>query len=169
MDATGKSEPDTMKNRTIVERKSDRELVVTRTFDGPAHIVFAAWTKAELFIRWWAPKSTGVPMLSCDMDVRVGGSYRVVFGRSASESMAFMGRYLEVVPNQRLVWTNEESDDGAVTTVTFEERDGRTLLVMSELYPTKEALDESIAGMEGSTPEQFDQLDELLVALATGE
>ncbi|TIT73685.1 MAG: ATPase [Mesorhizobium sp.] len=154
-----------MNNRTTVVRKSERELIITRTFNGPARVVFAAWTRPELFIRWWAPKSTGVPMLSCEMDVRVGGRYRVEFGHDASESMAFVGKYLEVIPNSRLVWTNEESEDGAVTTVTFEEKGDKTLLVLHELYPSKEALDEAIAGMEGGMPEQFEQLDELLLIL----
>jgi uncharacterized protein YndB with AHSA1/START domain len=157
-----------MINRTTIERKSDRELVVTRAFNGPARIVFEAWTKPELFQRWWAPKSTGVPLLSCEMDVRIGGRYRVEFGRDASKSMAFTGRYIEVTPHSRLVWTNEESDDGAVTTVTFEEKGDKTLLVLHELYPTKEALDDAIAGMEDGMPEQFDQLDELLVILGAG-
>jgi uncharacterized protein YndB with AHSA1/START domain len=160
-----KSEPTLTKNRTTVERKSDRELVVTRTFNGPPRIVFEAWTKPELFKRWWAPRSTGVPLLSCEMDVRAGGKYRLEFGHDASNSMAFFGKYIEVTPYSRLVWTNEEGDDGAVTTVTFEEQDGKTLLVLHELYPSKEALDESLAGMEGGMPEQFEQLDELLVTL----
>jgi len=154
-----------MKNRTTVERKSERELVVTRTFNGPARIVFEAWTKPELFKRWWVPKSTGMSLLSCEMDVRVGGKYRLVFGNDASKPMEFFGRYIEVTPNSRLVWTNDESDDGAVTTVTFEEKGGKTLLVLHELYPSKEALDDAIAGMEGGMPEQFEQLDELLVTL----
>jgi uncharacterized protein YndB with AHSA1/START domain len=161
MDARRASEPD----RTTVERKSERELVVTRTFNGPARIVFEAWTRPELLKRWWAPKSTGMSLLSCEADVRVGGRYRFEFGRGASEPMAFFGRYIEVVPYSRLVWTNEESDNGAVTTVTFEEKDGKTLLVMQELYPSKEALDHAIAGMEGGMPETFAQLDELLVTL----
>ena len=154
-----------MKNRTTVERKSERELVTTRTFNGPARIVFEAWTKPELFKQWWVPKSMGMFLRSCEMDVRVGGSYRLVFGHDASEPMAFFGRYIEVTPYSRLVWTNEESDDGAVTTVTFEEQDGRTLLVLQERYPSKDALDGAIAGMEGGMPEQFGQLDELLVNL----
>ena len=165
MDARRESEVAPMKNRTTVERKSERELVVTRTFDGPAHLVFEAWTKPELFKRWWAPKSMGVSLLSCEMDVRVGGGYRLEFGDGASKPMAFFGRYIEVTPHSRLVWTNDEGDDGAVTTVTFEERGGKTLLVLSELYPSKEALDASIEGMEGGMPEQFAQLDELLVDL----
>ena len=165
-DATRESD-----NRTMVERKSDRELVVTRTFNGPARIVFEAWTKAELFKRWWVPKSFGLTLLSCEMDVRVGGTYRLVFGHPASEQpMAFFGRYLEVVPPTRLVWTNDEGEDGgAVTTVTFEECGGKTLAVMHDLYPSKEALDEAIvSGSTSGFGETFTQLDELLVTLDAG-
>jgi uncharacterized protein YndB with AHSA1/START domain len=165
MDASKESGSVPMKNRTTVERKSERELVVTRTFNGPARLVFEAWTKPELLKRWWAPKSTGVSLLSCEADVRVGGSYRFEFGHSGSKPKAFFGRYIEVTPYSRLAWTNDESDDGAVTTVTFEEKDGKTLLVMHERYPSKEALDATIAGMEGGMPETFAQLDELLVTL----
>ena len=158
-----------MNSRTTVERTSDRELVAKRAFDGPARIVFEAWTKPELLKLWWAPKSTGVSLLSCEADVRVGGRYRFEFGHEASKPMAFFGRYIEVTPHSRLVWTNEESDQGAVTTVTFEEKGGKTLLVMHELYPSKEALDGAIAGMEdgmeGGMGETFAQLDELLVTL----
>ena len=155
-----------VKGGTSVYRKSEREIVVTRTFDAPARLVFEAWTRSGLFRRWWAPKSTGASLVSCDMDVRVGGRYRIEFGHPAStQTMAFFGRYLEVVPNSRLVWTNDESADAAVTTVTFEEKDGMTLLVLHELYPSKEALDASFEGMEGGMPEQFQQLDELLVTL----
>jgi uncharacterized protein YndB with AHSA1/START domain len=165
MDARRESEPTPMKNRTTVERKSEREIVVTRTFNGPARIVFEAWTKPELIKRWWVPKSMGMSLLSCEMDVRVGGRYRFVFGHDASRPMAFFGRYIEVTPYSRLVWTNEESDDGAVTTVTFEEQDGKTLLVMHELYPSKEALDAAGTGSADATVETFAQLDELLVTL----
>jgi uncharacterized protein YndB with AHSA1/START domain len=149
----------------MVERKSERELVLTRTFNGPARIVFEAWTKPEMLKRWWVPKSAGVSLLSCEADVRVGGRYRFELGLDASKSMAFFGRYLEVIPNSRLVWTNEENEDGAVTTVTFEEKGGETLLVLHELYPSKEALEASIAGMEGGMQETFVQLDELLDTL----
>ena len=166
MDARRESEPTPMKNRTTVERKSERELVFTRTFNGPARIVFEAWTKPELLKLWWAPKSTGVSLLSCEADVRVGGRYRFEFGHPASEQpMAFFGRYIEVTPHSRLVWTNEESDDGAVTTVTFEERGGKTLLVLHELYPSKEALDAAGTGAADAMGETFEQLDELLVVL----
>jgi len=153
-----------MKSRTTVERTSDRELVVRRTFDGPARFVFEAWTKPELLMRWWAPKSIGITFLSCETDVRTGGSYRFVFGHPASEQpVAFFGRYVEVIPNARLVWTNEESEGGAVTTATFEEKDGKTLVVVHDLYPSKEALDDAIASEStGGWPEQFEQLDSLL-------
>ena len=151
--------------RTRVERRSERELLVTRTFDASVRLVFDAWTKPELFKLWWAPKSSGVPLLSCDMDVRTGGGYRVAFGRDEASSRVFFGKYLDVVPLSRLVWTNDEGGDGAITTVTFEERDGRTLLALQELYPSKQALDESFVGMEDATPEQFEQLDDLLTTL----
>ena len=168
MDARRESEPTPMKNPTTAERKSERELVVTRTINGPARIVFEAWTKPELFKRWWVPKSFGLSLLSFEADVRVGGRYRLVFaGQGASEPMAFYGRYIEVTPHSRLVWTNEEGDDGGqVTTVTFEEQGGKTLLVIHELYPSKEALDGAIAsGSTGWMDETFEQLDELVVTL----
>jgi len=166
MDARRESEPTPMKNPTTVERKSERELVVTRTFNGSARIVFEAWTKPELIKRWWVPKSMGMSLLSCEMDVRVGGKYRFVFRHDASEPMAFFGRYIEVTPYSRLVWTNEEGgDSGQVTTVTFEERGGKTLLIMHELYPSKEALDAAGTGSADATVETFAQLDELLVTL----
>ena len=163
MDA--KRESELVKERTTVERKSERELVTTRTINGPARIVFEAWTKPELFKRWWVPKSMGMTLLSCEMDVRVGGKYRLVFAFGGSES-AFFGSYVEVTPHSRLVWTNEESGDaGPVTTVTFEEKGGKTLLVMRELYPTKEALDAAGTGAADMMSETFAQLDELLVTL----
>ena len=165
MDARRGSEAAPMKNRTIVERTSEREVVVTRTFNGPARIVFEAWTKPELFKQWWVPKSMGMSLLSCEIDARVGGKYRLVFAHEGSE-FAFFGTYLEVTPHWRLVWTNDEGGDaGQVTTVTFEERDGKTLLVMHELYPSKEALDAAGTGAADAMVETFEQLDELLVDL----
>ena len=163
MDARRNSEPTPMKNRTTVERKSERELVVTRTFNGPAHIVFEAWTKPELFRRWWVPKSMGMSLRSCEMDVRLGGKYRLEF---EPDGVAFFGTYLEVTPHSRLVWTNEEGGEGgSVTTVTFEEKRGQTLLVMRELYSSKEALDAAGTGAADATVETFAQLDELLLTL----
>lgn len=151
------------KNRTVVERKSDRELVVTRTFDAPAHIVFEAWSNPELFKRWWVPKSAGLSLLSCEMDVRTGGTYRLMFSHPDFEQpMAFFGTYREVTSHKRLVWTNEESGQGAVTTVTFEEIGGKTLVTLHETYPTEAALDDALAGSAEALPEQFVQLDELL-------
>jgi uncharacterized protein YndB with AHSA1/START domain len=150
--------------RTTVQRKSDREVVVTRTFDAPARIVFEAWSKPELFKQWWVPKSMGMTLRSCEMDVRTGGTYRLNFG----EGMDFFGRYIEVTPPSRIVWTNEEGGEAGstVTTVTFEEKDGQTLLVMTELFPSKEALDAAGNGAADATHETFAQLDELLATLA---
>jgi uncharacterized protein YndB with AHSA1/START domain len=153
-----------VKNRTTVERKSECEFVVTRTFNAPARLVFEAWTKPELFKRWWAPKSIGMSLLSCEMDVRTGGTYRLVFDNGAAEPPAFFGKYLEVTPPSRVVWTNEEGGGQAVTTVTFEEKGGKTLLVLHELHPSKEAVDDAIGFGEGLR-ETFEQLDELLVTL----
>jgi uncharacterized protein YndB with AHSA1/START domain len=148
-----------------VERKSDRELVVTRTIKGPARIVFEAWTKPELFKQWWVPKSAGLFLRSCELDVRVGGTYRLVFGEDASQTMAFFGRYLEVVPHSRIVWTNDEAgENGAVSTVTFTEEGGQTRVVLHELYPSKEVLDASLGAYDGMS-ETFDQLEQLLVTL----
>ena len=163
MDARRGREPTLMKNRTTVERKSERELVVTRTVNGPARIVFEAWTKPELFKQWWVPKSMGMFLRACEMDVRVGGTYRLEF---EPEGMAFFGTYLDVTPHSRLVWTNEEGGEGGpVTTVTFEEQGGQTLLVLHELYPSKEALDAAGTGAADAMVETFAQLDELLVTL----
>ena len=163
MDARKETEPAPMKNRTTAKRVSDRELVVTRTFNAPARIVFEAWTKPELFRRWWLPKSMGMSLRSCEMDVRVGGTYRLEF---EPDGVAFFGTYLEVTPPSRLVWTNEESGEGGpVTTVTFEEKGGKTLLVMTELYPSKEALDAAGTGAADAMVETFAQLDELLLTL----
>jgi len=166
MEATRESEAIPMKHSATVERTSERELVVSRTVNGPARLVFEAWTKPELLERWWAPKSFPISLLSCEIDPRVGGKYRLVFGYEGS-TMEFFGRYLEVTPPSRLVWTNDEGDDGGtVTTVTFEERDGKTLVVVHDLYPSKEALDGAIAsGSTSGMPEALEQLDGLLVTL----
>jgi uncharacterized protein YndB with AHSA1/START domain len=166
MDA--RTDLDSVKNSTTTERTSDRELVVTRSFNGPARLVYDSWTKPELLKRWWAPKSFGVFFISCEAEVRAGGTYRFVFGHPASEQpMAFFGRYLEVTPQSRLVWTNEEAGDGgAVTTVTFEEQGGKTRVVVHDLYRSKAALDEAIAsGSTGGMCETCEQLDALLVEL----
>ncbi len=168
MDASREGER-AAKNPTAAERRSDRELVVTRTINGPAHLVFEAFTKPELFKRWWVPKSSGLTLLSCELDVRVGGTYRLVFSHDP-EPMAFFGKYIEVTPHSRLVWTNDEGGEGgAVTTATFEERAGRTVVALHELYPSKEALDAAIASgsTAGDMSETFDQLDELIGSLAT--
>ena len=153
---------------TEVNRQSERELVITRTFDGPAHLVFKAWTTPELLMRWWAPASFGITFISCEADVRTGGSYRFVFGHpDFDQPMTFFGRYIEVVPPSRIVWTNEEGEEASVTTVTFTEKDGKTQLLLSDLYPSKDALDAAIAsGSTGAYPEQFVALEDLLADLA---
>jgi uncharacterized protein YndB with AHSA1/START domain len=172
MDAGKSSQPSPINSRTSVERKSERELVVTRTINAPPRIVFEAWIKAELFQRWWVPKSCSLTLLSCELDVRVGGAYRLIFRHPAAlEPMAFHGRYLEVTPPSRLVWTNEEeAGKKQITTVTFEERAGQTLLVMHDLYPSKEALDEAVgSGSTSGMDETFNQLDELLASTTSLE
>ena len=166
MDAIKKGELSPVERRTTVERKSERELDVTRIFNGPARLVFEAWTRPELLKRWWAPKSSGLNLLSCEADVRVGGSYRFEFGGAASMSMVFFGKYIEVTPHSRLVWTNEEGGDGGpVTTVTFEEQGDQTLVVLSELHASKDALDAAGTGAAEAMVETFAQLDELLLTL----
>ena len=166
MDARSGREATPTRERTTMERTSERELVVTGTIDGPAHIVFDAWTDPELVKRWWVPKSVPITLLSCEMDVRVGGTYRFVFQVDPTTTMAFFGRYLEVSPPSRLVWTNEEGEgDAVVTTVTFDEDQGRTRLVVHDLYPSKDALDSAIAsGSTAGWAEMLDQLEELLLA-----
>jgi uncharacterized protein YndB with AHSA1/START domain len=153
-------------SRTSVERRGDRELVVTRRFDAPPSTVFKAWSQPELFQRWWVPKSaTGISLVSCDMDVRTGGRYRLEFGAGGSDTMAFHGKYLEVVPDERIVWTNDEGEEGAITTVTFQDLGGKTLLNFHEVYPSKEALEEALQGSAAGLPEQLEQLDELLSSI----
>jgi uncharacterized protein YndB with AHSA1/START domain len=152
-------------DRTTIDRTSDRELVVSRTFDAPRHLVFKAWSEAELFQRWWVPKSVPITLLSCEMDVRTGGTYALTFGHPAApEPMTFFGKYLDVVPPSRIVWTNEEAGEaGQVTTVTFEEQGGQTFVVVHDRYPSKEALDEAIAsGSTNWNSETFEQLDAVL-------
>lgn len=154
-------EPSRTRNRTTVERTSDREIVVTRTFDAPPRIVFEAWIRADLFKQWWIPKSLGMTLRSCEMDVRPGGTYRLVF---EPDGMAFFGTYLEVEPPSRLVWTNEEGgENGSITTVTFEAHGEQTMLVLREVHPSKEVLDAAGTGAAEATIESFEQLDELLV------
>src|SRR3569833_3120663 len=153
--------------RTKVERKSARELVITRSFNAPARIVFEAWTTPDLLKRWWVPRSAGMTMVSCEADVRVGGSYRFVFAPPDFPApMAFFGRYTEVTPPSRLDWTNEESGESASSTLTCEERGGTTLLTLHEVYPSQEAFEEALQAGNGD-PEQCGQLDELLAVLAT--
>jgi uncharacterized protein YndB with AHSA1/START domain len=163
MAGTSFSDPNGLDGRTTVNRKSDRELVVTRSFNAPVHAVFQAWSMPELFRRWWIPRASGMTIVACEMDVRTGGRYRLdITPPGSDQPMAFFGKYLEVVPDELIMWTNEEEDGGAVTTVTFEENDGKTQLTLTERYPTTQALDDALAGSATALPEQFVQLDELL-------
>ncbi len=158
--------PGNASNPTSIERISDRELVVTRHFKAPRHLVFRAWSEADLFKRWWVPKSAPITLLSCEMDVRTGGTYKLVFSHPAApEPFAFFGRYLDVVVPERIVWTNEEAGEaGQVTTVTFEAQGDVTRVVMHDLYPTKESLDEAVeSGSTSWNSETFEQLDAVLV------
>lgn len=164
MDTTTQPEDRPAGQRTTVERRSDREVVVTRSFAAPARLVFAAWSDPELFRRWWVPKSLGMTLQSCEMDVRTGGSYRLGFG----DGLDFFGRYVDVTPPSRIVWTNEEGGEhGSVTTVTLTETDGRTVVVVSELFPSKEAL-EAEGGAAEALDETFAQLEALLAELTSG-
>ena len=149
-----------------VERKGDRELAISRTFNAPPTMVYRAWSQADLFRRWWVPRSvSGISLVSCDMDVRTGGRYRLEFGSGGSDTMAFFGKYLEVVPNERIVWTNDEGEEGAVTTVTFVDRNGNTLLNLHEIYPSTEALVEALEGSAAALSEQLEQLADLLSSM----
>jgi uncharacterized protein YndB with AHSA1/START domain len=169
VDATIEGENTVMETNTTVERTSERELVVTRSVNGPARLVFEAWTRADLLERWWVPKSFPITLLSCETDPRVGGGYKLVFGVEGA-TMEFFGRYLEVTPHSRLVWTNDEGDAETITTVTFEEQGDSTLVVVHDLYPSKDALDEAIAsGSTSGMPESLAQLDELLASLGASE
>ena len=150
-------------NATEVRRVGDRELVVTRTFDAPPHTVYRAWSEAGLFRRWWMPKSVqGVTLEECDIDMRTGGGYRLKFRAGEADTMEFFGKYLDVIPGERIVWTNDEGEDGGVTTVTFEEQGGKTLLTYTEVYPTTAALEEAMQGSAAGLPEQLDQLAAML-------
>jgi uncharacterized protein YndB with AHSA1/START domain len=168
MHATTNDEP--TQKRTILERRSDRELVLTRTIHGPARLVFDAYTKPELLKRWWAPASMGVSMFSCEIDPRVGGRYRYAYGRDPKQQMAFSGTFTEVVPHERLVCTSlfeqMPAAGEAIVTTTFTERDGKTVVVLHQLFPSKQVMDGAIAaGMENGMRITMDQLEELVVAL----
>lgn len=149
-------------NPTQVERLSDRELAVTRLFDAPAHMVFKAWSDPSLFRRWWVPAGFGINLVGCEMDVRTGGTYRLEFA-AGDQTMAFHGKYLDVVPNHKIVWTNDEGEgDGQVTTVTFEDRGGKTLVTYRDSFASEAALEEAMNGAAKGLPQQLEQLAELL-------
>jgi uncharacterized protein YndB with AHSA1/START domain len=159
---------------TTLERTSDREIVITRSFRAPPRIVFEAFTKSEHVRKWWAPRSRGVELVACDADVSVGGAYRYVMRVRDLGDMAFSGRYVELTPPSRLVYTQvfEPMKDAgeAVVTVTFDAEPGeRTKMTSRERYPSKDALEAAIqSGMEGGMRESMDQLDVLVAAIFAG-
>lgn len=160
------TQSESLSGETRVEKRGDRELVVIRRFEAPVHLVYKAWADPALFRQWWVPRSYGMTLLSCEMDVRVGGTYRLEIGHASSDQpMAFFGTYLEVEPDRRIVWTNEESPDGAVTTVSFTEEDGGTEVTISNRFPTAEAMEQELAsGACEGTAESLKQLEEFLQA-----
>src|SRR5262249_32142953 len=150
---------------TTVERTSDREVVVTRTVNGPARIVFDAFTKAELLRRWWVPKSMGMNLLSCEVDARVGGKYRLVFEHKP-EPVAFFGTYTAVKPHPRLSWATGEDGEGAsATPLRCAETRGTTLLRRREADARWEALHAAGRGAQGGMGETLSKLQGLLPAL----
>jgi len=161
------------KHDTSMELRDDRDVVIARTFNAPARLVYDAWTKPEFVRRWWAPRSHGVSLVVCDADIRVGGAYRYVMrkdGDGADGDIGFSGRYVELTPHSRIVLTQifePMADAGEVViTVSFDEVDGQTHLVSQERYPSKEARDAAVgAGMEQGMRESMDQLEALVVAL----
>ena len=148
----------------MTQAPTDRSFVVEQRVAAPPAQVFAAWARPELFRRWWLPETSGLMLADLEMWVETGGHYRLaIVPPGRREPMVFHGRYVEVIDARRIVWTNEEEADGAVTTVTFAEQDGATRVTVTEVYPTAAALDAAVA--EGSTsgwPEQLRQLDTLV-------
>jgi len=142
----------------------EREVTVTRLFDAPRPLVFSMWTDAKHVAAWWGPHTFDNPKV--EVDPRPGGKILIHMRRPDGGVHPMGGVYDEVTPHSRIVWTNEEGgENGSVTTVTFEEKDGQTLLVMSELYPSKEAFDAAGTGAAEATHETFGQLDDLLAEL----
>jgi len=157
-------------NATQVERLSDRELIIRRTFQARPHIVFGAMTRPELFKRWFAPQAMGATFVDCMFDVRVGGTYRYVFGRPGEPSAAFSGTYREVIDGKRLVYTQifepRVADGEGVITATFEVQGTATRFTQRELYPSKAVLDFALSsGMERGMRETLEQLETLVQSL----
>jgi len=154
------------KNRTVSEVRGDLELVITRTIDGPPRIVFDAWTRLDLLVRWWAPSRAGVPGEGFALDLRPGGKWRSVLKLHTGDELAFSGTYLEVVPPSRLVYTSvfePRPEAGEVMcTVTFEDRDAKTLVTLREVFPSRAALE---AALRSGMDESLDQLDDLIASL----
>ena len=148
---------------------SDLEIAMTRAFDAPRRLVFEAMTKPEHVSRWWGPHGTSI--VSCEMDLRPGGSWRFVLRGPDGQDHPFKGVYREVVPPERVVSTFVYDVEGirdheAVETMTLDERDGKTLFQVTIRHKTKEARDGQLhSGMEGGAAQSYDRLAELLKTL----
>ena len=150
---------------------TDEQILITREFDAPPHLVYKAWTTPELVHRWWAGHRG--EMKSADIDLRVGGGWRYVMVAKGGYEVAFHGEFREIVPNERIVTTEvyegaEPPPDGddVLNVVTFTEREGGTLLGLLVKCPSKEVRDVIVdSGMEVGLQEQMEILDELLGTL----
>jgi uncharacterized protein YndB with AHSA1/START domain len=146
---------------------ADDQILITREFDAPRHLVYRAWTTPDLVRRWWSGERGEVT--SAEIDLRVGGTWRYVMVAHGGFEVAFHGEYREIVPDERIVCTEvyEGMPDGeALTTATFAEADGRTTLTMLVEHTSKEDRDAHIdSGMEGGMQEAMDRLEQVAVSL----
>jgi uncharacterized protein YndB with AHSA1/START domain len=149
---------------------SDEEILITREFDAPRHLVYEAWTTPDLVSRWW-PGRRG-RMTSAEIDLRVGGTWRYVMTAHGGHEVAFHGEYREIVPHERIVSTEVYEgvpggdDDPALNVITFTEVDGRTTLSLLTRVGSREVRDMIIdSGMEGGMQEGMDLLEEIAISL----
>ena len=156
--------------KATVTLPSDEQILITREFDAPRHLVYKAWTTPELVKRWWSGHRG--EMKVAEIDLRVGGRWRYVMVANGGFEVAFHGEYREIVPNQRIVNTEvyelpgAADAEGALNTVTFTEVDGRTTLTLLVEVPTRELRDEILSsGMEVGMQEQMELLEQLAISL----
>jgi uncharacterized protein YndB with AHSA1/START domain len=154
-----------------VSLPTDEQILITREFDAPPHLVYKAWTTPELVRQWWAGRRGA--MTSVDIDLRVGGTWRYVMIAHGEYEVAFHGEYREIVPNERIVTTEvyegappQPEGEDVLNVITFTEVEGRTLLELLVKTPSKQVRDIIVdSGMEGGLQEQMEILDELLPTL----
>ena len=164
-------EAKTSSAKAVVTFPADTQILITREFDAPKHLVYRACTEPELIKRWWSGKRGEVP--SVEVDLRVGGRWRYVMIANEGFEVAFHGTYREIVPNERLVTTelyegvpDVTEDDATVNTTTFSEVDGRTTLTTLVECHTREIRDMIIdSGMEGGMQEAMDKLEQVAISL----